>query len=176
MIKNAEALLNEPGAIMPAVSEDPRMGTVKSRHGKVPLIVKPLKTGHQLGCQCTAVYKAIGMCQDTIAVATDLQCLPEYLEEIRRKHMRKKGPGVNLATVFNSRRTPKEQGMKPNEVQKVCRRKRHQQMQSWVPTSHVSASRQSATDTQVNQAKQVLSDAWYNYGQGISSAVIVDEQ
>lgn len=50
MIKNAEALLNERGAILQAASDDPRIRTVKSRLGKVPLIVKPTKTGNQLEC------------------------------------------------------------------------------------------------------------------------------
>lgn len=47
MLRNAEALLNEPDAIMPAASSDPRVRSVKSRHGKAPLIVLLLKTGHQ---------------------------------------------------------------------------------------------------------------------------------
>lgn len=110
--------MNEPGAIMPAASDDPRMRTVKSRHGKAPLIVKPVKAGHQLDCPCS-VFKAVGICQDTIAVAEDLECLQEYLEEIKRKFQRRKGPGVNLAAAYNSRRTLKEQGMKPNEIQKA---------------------------------------------------------
>ena len=71
MFRNAEALLNEPGAVMPAASDDPRMRTVKSRHGKAPLIFKPVKAGHQLDCPCS-VFKAVGICQDTIAMAEDL--------------------------------------------------------------------------------------------------------
>ena len=43
LYQNTEALLNEPGATMQAASSDPRMMTVKSRHGKAPLLVKPLK-------------------------------------------------------------------------------------------------------------------------------------
>ena len=85
---------------MQAACNDPRKRTVKSRQGKVPLIVKPLKTGHKLECQC-AFYNAVGICQDTIAVTEDLQCLPKYLEEIR-KFQRKRAPGVNLTGAFNS--------------------------------------------------------------------------
>ena len=41
--QNAEALIKEPRAIMQAASSDPRMMTVKSRHGKAPLIGQAAK-------------------------------------------------------------------------------------------------------------------------------------
>ena len=44
MIKNAESLLNEQGAILQAASDDHQIRTLKSRLGKVPLIVQPSKT------------------------------------------------------------------------------------------------------------------------------------
>ncbi|XP_028416615.1 uncharacterized protein LOC114540691 [Dendronephthya gigantea] len=134
MIRNAEALLNEPGAILPAASEDPRMRTVKSRLGKVPLIVKPSKTGNQLECQCS-VYTAVGICQDTIAVAEDLDWLEKYAEVIRKKFLRKQGTGVNLTTAYNARKTLKEKGMKPDEIKKVARRKKKEMKESWQPST-----------------------------------------
>ena len=133
MIKNAEALLNEPGAILQAASDDPRIRTVKSRLGKVPLIVKPSKTGNQLECQCS-VYQALGICQDTIAVAEDLDCLARYAKDIQKKFQRKKGAGVNLTSAYNARRTTKEQGMKPDEISKASKRKKKQIKESWQPT------------------------------------------
>jgi hypothetical protein len=136
MIKNAEALLNEPGAIRQAASDDLRIRTVKSRLGKVPLIVKPSKTGNQLECQCS-VYKAVGICQDTIAVAEDLDCLEKYAKDIQKKFQRKKGKkgaGVNLTSAYNARRTSKEQGMKPDEISKASKRKKKQTKESWQPS------------------------------------------
>jgi hypothetical protein len=135
MLVNAEALLNESGAILQAASDDPRIRTVKSRCGKVPLIVKPSKSGHQLECQCS-VYKAVGLCQDTIAVAEDLSCLPTYVAQFKKKLQRKKGKGVNLAVAFNSRRTTKECGMKPYEINKANRRRKRPVVESWQPAQH----------------------------------------
>ena len=180
MFRNAEALLNEPGAIMPAASDDPRMRTVKSRHGKAPLIVKPVKAGHQLDCPCSVV----GICQDTIAVAEDLECLQEYLEEIKRKFQRRKGPSVNLAAAYNSRRTPKEQGIKPNEIQKAFRRKRNDTSQSWVLTTSSAMSSQSVNSTtmqdtpsSMHQQQQPYCNLPQQYcGQENSSAVVLQEQ
>ncbi len=134
LYKNAEALLNEPGAIRQAASSDPRMMTVKSRHGKNPLIVKPLKNGNQFECNCTT-YKSLGVCQDTIAVANNFDCLKEYIEGLRKKLQRKRGKkGVNLTAAYNSRRKPSEQGLKANEISKVQRRKRVTVLESWKPT------------------------------------------
>ena len=82
LYRNAEALLNEPSAIMQAASSDPRMMTVKSRHGKAPLIVKPLKNANQFECNCTT-YKSLGVCQDVIAVTSYLGCLQKYIEGLR---------------------------------------------------------------------------------------------
>ncbi|KAK3747909.1 hypothetical protein QZH41_010212 [Actinostola sp. cb2023] len=136
MHAHAEALLNEPGAIMQAASNDPRVRTVRSRTGPVPLVVKPLKTGHQLECNCTT-YKSLSVCQDTIAVAEDLHCLTEYIEGLRKKLQRKKaGPkGVNLTAAYNSRRTLSEQGLKQNEVGKAAHRRKHTQVESWTPNT-----------------------------------------
>ena len=131
MIKNAEALLNEPGAIRQAASDDLRIRTVKSRLGKVPLIVKPSKTGNQLECQCS-VYKAVGICQDTIAVAEDLDCLEKYAKDILKKFQRKKGKkgaGVNLTSAYNARRTSK--------ISKASKRKKKQTKESWQPSPSV---------------------------------------
>jgi hypothetical protein len=89
MIKNAEAVLNESGAIRQAASDDLRIKTVKSRLGKVPLIVKPSKTGNQPEYQCS-VYKAVSICQDTIAVTEDIDCLEKYAKYIQKKISEKK--------------------------------------------------------------------------------------
>lgn len=47
-------------------------------------------------------HLAFGICQDTMIVAEDLQCLPKYLEEIRGKSQHKGAPGVDLTEVFDS--------------------------------------------------------------------------
>ena len=85
----ALSLSNDPDAILKAASVDPRIRTLKSRLGKVPLIVKLSKTGNKLECQCS-VYKAVGTCQDTITVAEDLECLEKYAKDIQKKFQRKK--------------------------------------------------------------------------------------
>ena len=64
---------------------------------------------------------AFGICQDTIIVAEDLQCLPKYLEEIRGKSQHKGAPGVDLTAVFDSWRTTRERGEKPKEIQRTCK-------------------------------------------------------
>ena len=134
LYRNAEALLNEPGAIMQAASSDPRMMTVNSRHGKVPLLVKPLKNENQFECNC-ATYKSLGVCQDTIAVANNLDCLKTSVEGLRKKLHRKRGKkGVNVSAAYNSRLKPSEQGLKANEISKVCRRKRSVVLESWKPS------------------------------------------
>ena len=137
LYQNAEALLNEPGAIMQAASSDPRIMTVKSRHGKVPLLVKPLKNENQFECNCTT-YKSLRVCQDTIAVANNLDCLKKCLVGLRKKLQRKRGKkGVNVSAAYNSRRKPSEQGLKAHEISKVCRRKRSEVLESWKPTETI---------------------------------------
>jgi hypothetical protein len=122
---------------LPYTTDDLRIRSIKSRLGKVPLILKPSKTGNQLECQCS-VYKAVGICQDTIAVAAeDLDCLEKYAKDIQKTFQRKKwkkGAGVNLTSAHNARRTSKEQGMKPDEISKASKRKKKQTKESWQPS------------------------------------------
>ena len=95
--------------IMQATSSDPRMMTVKSSHGKVPLLVKPLKNENQFECNC-ATCKSLGVCQDTIVVANNLDCLKKYAQGLRKKLRRKRGKkGVNVSAAYNSQRKPSEQ-------------------------------------------------------------------
>ena len=86
--------MNEPGAIIQAASKNPRLRNVKNRYSKVPLI-HACKIGVSVRC-------LHGICQDTMIVAEDLQCLPKYLEEIRGKSQHKGAPGVDLTEVFDS--------------------------------------------------------------------------
>jgi hypothetical protein len=75
----------------------------------------------------------VGICQDTIAVAEDLDCLEKYAKDIKKKFPRKKGKkgaGVNLTSAYNARRTSKEQGMKPDEISKASKRKKKQTKES----------------------------------------------
>ena len=71
----------------------------------------------------------MGICQDTIAVAEDLDCLARYTKDIQKKFQRKEGAGVNLTSVYNAR-TTKEQGMKPDEISKASKRKKKQMKES----------------------------------------------
>ena len=87
----AVELLNEPNGITKAASDDDRVRTVKSRYGSVPLIVKPFPKNRDL-FQCTCkVYKALGMCCDTIAVADEVGVLCNYLCELRKKLGKRRG-------------------------------------------------------------------------------------
>ena len=111
--------------------------SVKSRHGKVPLLVKTLKNENQFECNCTT-YKSLGVCQDTIAVANNLDCLKKYLVGLTKKLQRKRGKkGVNVSAAYNSRRKPSEQGLKAYEISKVCRRKRSEVLESCKPTETI---------------------------------------
>ena len=115
----AEFLLNTPGSITQAASNDIRVRTVTRRSGDVPLIVKPLKKGSNLfNCQCNT-FKGLGICADTIAVAESQSLLFEYLTELRRKlcknraKPRSKGRGdVNITAAM-------ETGLKISETGKV---------------------------------------------------------
>ena len=90
IFRRAEYLLNELGAIAGAASDDERMRTVKSRSGGVPLIVQPAnKKSNLFTCQCP-VFKGIGLCADTVAVADVQGLLFEYLAGLHVKFLRKK--------------------------------------------------------------------------------------
>jgi hypothetical protein len=90
IFSKAEFLLNEPGAIMKAASDKDRMRTVKSRYGTVPLIVKLQTKNKNLSeCNCK-VFKGIGLCADTVAVAKDNGVLIEYVNTLRKKFQRSK--------------------------------------------------------------------------------------
>ena len=89
LYRNVEALPNEPRQIMQAASSDPRMMTVKSRHGKAQLLVKALKNGSLFECNCT-IYKSLGVHQDTIAVANNLYihtCIRAYVHTCIRAYV-----------------------------------------------------------------------------------------
>ena len=91
IFRKAEFLLNEPNAIKEAASNDPRMRTVKSRNGGIPLIVPAVNSKSNLfSCQC-CTYNGLGLCADTIAVAEEQGLLFEYLADLRTKLSRKKG-------------------------------------------------------------------------------------
>ena len=98
----AEFLLNQPGAITKAASDDTRMRTVKSRSGGIPLIIQPLSKNKNLfTCQC-AVFKGLGLCADTAAVAEEQGLLFEYLVDLRAKLAKKKGKskGMNITSLL----------------------------------------------------------------------------
>lgn len=123
--RKAEELLNEPNSITKAATDDDRLRTVKSRHGSVPLIVKPLPKNRDLfECTCK-VYKALGMCCDTIAVADEVGVLCNYLCELRKKlgKRKKRGKAVNITAAVQSDLSASLKGHKKNEVQKISRRK-----------------------------------------------------
>ena len=116
----AEFLLNEPGAIMKAASNEDRMRTVKSRYGTVPLIVKPqTKNKNLFECNCK-VFKGMGLCADTVAVAEDNGVLIEYVNALRKKFQRKKRV-PNLTAAIESNLNIANRGHKQNEVQKKAR-------------------------------------------------------
>ena len=114
----AEFLLNEPGAIMKAASNEDRVRTVKSRYGTVPLIVKPqTKNKNLFECNCK-VFKDMGLCADTVAVAEDNGVLIEYVNALRKKFQR--GRRVpNLTAAIESSLSIANRGHKQNEVQKA---------------------------------------------------------
>ena len=118
IFKRAEFLLNEPGAIMKAASNEERMRTVKSRYGEDPLIVKPQKKNKNLfECNCK-MFKGLGVCADTIAVAEDNGVLIEYAGALGKKfHQSKRVP--NLTAAMDSNLSISNRGHKPNEVQKA---------------------------------------------------------
>jgi hypothetical protein len=122
----AEELINEPNSITKAASDDDRLRTVKSRYGSVPLIVKPFPKNRDL-FQCTCkVYKALGMCCDTIAVADEVGVLCNYLCELRKKLGKRKKSGkgaVNITAAVQSDLSSSLKGHKQNEAQKLSRRK-----------------------------------------------------
>lgn len=122
----AEELLNEPNSITKAATDEDRLRTVKSRYGSTPLIVKPLPKNRDL-FQCTCkVYKALGMCCDTIAVADEVGVLCNYLCELRKKLGKRKKSGksaINITAAVQSDLSTSLKGHKKNEVQKISRRK-----------------------------------------------------
>ena len=123
----AVELLNEPNGITKAASDDNRVRTVKSRYGSVRLIVKPFPKNRDL-FQCTCkVYKAVGMCCDTIAVADEVVVLCNYLCELRKKLGKRKKAGkvaVNITAAVQSDLSTSLQGHKKNEIKKIARRKK----------------------------------------------------
>ena len=88
----AEYLINEPGAIKEAASDDSRYRTVKSQSGGMPLIVRPVnKKCNLFTCECSS-FKGVGMCPDTVAVAETQDLLfDKYLSDLRAKFTRQKG-------------------------------------------------------------------------------------
>ena len=86
IFRKAEFLLNEPNAIKEAASNDPRMRTVKSRSGGIPLIVLQAvnSTSNLFSCQFST-YSGLGLCSDTVAVAEEQGLLFEYLTDLRTK-------------------------------------------------------------------------------------------
>lgn len=117
IFKRAEFLLNEPGAVMKAASNEERMRTVKSRYGEDPLIVKPQKKNKNLfECNCK-MFKGFGVCADTIAVAEDNGVLIEYVGALGKKFQRSKRV-PNLTAAMDSDLNIAYRGHKPNEVQK----------------------------------------------------------
>ena len=119
IFRKAEFLLNAPGAITQAASNDARMRTVKSRSGGIPLIVQPQKKSSNLfNCQCST-FRGLGVCADTVAVAESQGLLFEYLTELRTKlgknkaKPRRKGQGdVNITAAI-------ETGLKISEIGKI---------------------------------------------------------
>ena len=127
IIRKAEFLMNEPNAIKEAASNDPRMRTVKSRNGGIPLIVHAVNSKSNLfSCQCST-YNGLGLCADTIAVAEEQGLLFEYLADLRTKLSRKKGKknyqgDINITAAINTGLKLSEKGLKPGEAQKARRR------------------------------------------------------
>ena len=118
IFSKAEFLLNKPGAIMKAASNEDRMRTVKSRYGTVPLIVKPqTKNKNLFECNCK-VFKGIGLCADTVAVAEDNGVLIEYVNALRKKFQRSKHV-PNLTAAIESSLSIANRGHKKNEIQKA---------------------------------------------------------
>ena len=116
----AEFLLNEPGAIMMAASNEDRMRTVKSTYGTVPLIVKPQTKNKNLFEWNCKVFKGMGLCADTVAVAEDNGVLIEYVNALRKKFQRSSRV-PNLTAAIESSLSIANRGHKKNEVQKKAR-------------------------------------------------------
>ena len=125
--RKAEFLMNEPNAIKEAASNDPRMRTVKSRNGGIPLIVQAVNSKSNLfSCQCST-YNGLGLCADTTAVAEEQGLLFEYLADLRTKLSRKKGKknyqgDINITAAIETGLKLSEKGLKPGEAQKARRR------------------------------------------------------
>ena len=124
----AEFLMNEPGAIKEAASDDSRFRTVKSQSGGTPLIVRPVnKKSNLFTCECST-FKGVGICADTVAVAETQDLLFDYLSDLRAKFTRQKGKkknlaGVNITAAIETGLKVSQKGHKPNEIGKKVQRR-----------------------------------------------------